>query len=68
MARRGSRLTLASQQVCHVLIVPIKSFLAHSVFINLTLSRPLNFSVFQKLFCFGGFIVTTFIMLILIDN
>ena len=33
----GSPLTLASQQVCHVLIVPIKSlkfFLAHSVFIN----------------------------------
>ena len=33
----GSPLTFASQQVSHVLIVPIKSlkiFLAHSVFIN----------------------------------
>ena len=33
----GSPLTLASQKVCHVLIVPIKSlknFLARSVFIN----------------------------------
>ena len=39
VARRGegSPLTLASKQVCHVLIVPIKSlkfFLARSVFIN----------------------------------
>ena len=36
VARRGG-VTLASQQVCHVLIVPIKSlkfFLASSVFIN----------------------------------
>ena len=46
----GSQLTLASQQVGHVLIVPIKSlkiFLARSVFIK-TLIRPLNFSVFKS--------------------
>ena len=37
VASRGLPLTLASQQVGHILIVPIKSlifFLAHSVFIN----------------------------------
>ena len=59
VASRGSPLTLASQQVGHVLIIPIKSlkfFLAPSV------------SQFSKVFCFGGFIVTTFIMLILIEN
>ena len=47
----GSPLTLASQQVCHVLIAPIKSlknFRARSVFINETLIRPLNFSVFKS--------------------
>ena len=47
----GMPLTLASQQVGHVLIVPIKSFkffLARSVLKNLTLIRPLNFSVFKS--------------------
>ena len=51
VASRGSQLTLASQQVGHVLIVPIKSlnfFLARSVFINQTLIRPLYFSVFKS--------------------
>ena len=43
VASRGSPLTLASQQVGHVLIVPIKSlkiFLPRSVFVN--------FSVFKS--------------------
>ena len=51
VASRGSPLTLNSQQVGHVLIVPIKSlkiFLARSVFINESLIRPLNFSVFKS--------------------
>ena len=52
----GTPLTLASQQRGHVLIVPIKSLknflacFAGSVFINKTLIRPLNFSVFKSYF------------------
>ena len=51
VASRGSPLTLASQHVGHFLngsINSLKFFLPHSVFINLTLIRPLNFSFFKS--------------------
>ena len=70
VASRGSPLTLASQQVGHVLNVPIKSlnFPRSLSFYKLNSYQATQFLSFQKIFCFGGFIVTTFIMLILIEN
>ena len=41
----------------------------HSLgFYKLNSYQATSFLSFQKLFCFGGFIVTTFIMLFLIEN
>ena len=46
----------------------IKNFPCSLGFYKLNSHQANLFLSFQKLFCFGGLIVTTFIMLILIEN